>query len=119
MKILGKVEIFMTTLVAGKVATVEDSLFMAKINYSPCFKFQKLTIRSTSLFAKIILRQVEIVLILYAINLMVRKKNEIIRSFVRASWPCQHHITCMTRKQSGHLVLYNLNSGERTRIVQY
>ena len=47
MKILGKVEIlvrFMTSLVAGKVATVT-----AKLNYSPGFKFQNLTIRSTIL----------------------------------------------------------------------
>ena len=40
---------FMTTLVAGKVATVEDSMFTAKINNSPCFKFHKLKIRFTSL----------------------------------------------------------------------
>ena len=49
MKILGKVEIlvsFMTSLVAGKVATAMDSMFMAN---SPSFKFQSLTIRSTSL----------------------------------------------------------------------
>ena len=53
MKILGKVEIlvsFMTSLVAGKVATVMDSMFMAKLNYSPSFKFQSLTILSTSLY---------------------------------------------------------------------
>ena len=47
MKILGKS--FMTSLVAVEVATVLDSMFTAKINYSPGFKFQKLTIRSTSL----------------------------------------------------------------------
>ena len=52
MKILGKVEIlvsFMTSLVAGKVATATDQMFMAKMNYSPGFKFQNLTIRSTNL----------------------------------------------------------------------
>ena len=57
-----------------------------KINYSPCFKFQKFTIRSTSLLTAllnllkmIILRQVEIVviLLLYAINFMVRKKMKL------------------------------------------
>ena len=51
-EILGKVEIlvsFMTSLVAEKIATVVDSMFTAKINYSPGFKFQNLTIRSTSL----------------------------------------------------------------------
>ena len=40
----------MTSLVAGKVATVMDPMFTAKINYSPGFKFQNLTITSTSLF---------------------------------------------------------------------
>ena len=51
MKILGKVDIlvsFKTSLVAVKVATVLGSMFTAKINYSPGFKFKKLTIRSTS-----------------------------------------------------------------------
>ena len=49
---MGKVEIlvsFTTHSEAGKVATVMDSMFTAKINYSPGFKFQNLTIRSTSL----------------------------------------------------------------------
>ena len=52
---LGKVEIlasFMKTIVSGKDATVNDSMFTAKINCSPCFKLQKLTfksLRSTSL----------------------------------------------------------------------
>ena len=41
----------------------------------------------------IILGQVELVVILYAINLMVTKKNEIIRSFVLSSWICRHHIS--------------------------
>ena len=52
MKILGKVEIlvsFITSLVAGKVATVMDSMFTQKLNYSTGIKFQNLTIRSTSL----------------------------------------------------------------------
>ena len=52
MKILGKVVIlvsFKTSLVAVKVATVLGSMFTAKINNSPGFKFQKLTICSTSL----------------------------------------------------------------------
>ena len=52
MNILGKVEIlvsFMTFLVAGKVATDMDSMFTAKLNYSPGFEFQNMTIRSTSL----------------------------------------------------------------------
>ena len=52
MKILGKVEIlvsFMTSFVAGKVATAMDPMFTAKMNYSPGFKFQNLTIRSTIL----------------------------------------------------------------------
>ena len=52
MKILGKVEIlvsFITYLVAGKVATVMDSMYTAKLNNSPGIKFQNLTIRSTSL----------------------------------------------------------------------
>ena len=56
----------------------------AKINYSPCFKFQKFTIRSTSLLTAllnllkmIILGQVEILVILYAINFMVRKKMKL------------------------------------------
>ena len=51
MKIMGKVEILkqvLSSLVAGKVATVMDSMFTAKINYSPGFKFQNLTIHSTS-----------------------------------------------------------------------
>ena len=52
MKIQGKVEIlvsFMTSLVARKVATVMDSMFTAKLSYSPGSKFQNLTIRSSSL----------------------------------------------------------------------
>ena len=52
MKILGKVEIlvsFMSSLVAGKVATVMDSMFTANINDLPGFKFQNLTNRSNSL----------------------------------------------------------------------
>ena len=52
MTILVKVEIlvsFITSLVAGKVATVIDSMFTAKLNYSPGFKFQNLAIRSSSL----------------------------------------------------------------------
>ena len=40
----------MTSLVAGKVATGVDPMCTAKINYSPGFKFQNLTISSTSLF---------------------------------------------------------------------
>ena len=40
---------FMTYSVAEKVATVVDSMFIAKINYLPGFKFQNLPIRSTSL----------------------------------------------------------------------
>ena len=53
MKIQGKVEIlvsFMTSLVARKVATVMDSMFTAKLSYSPGSKlFQNLTIRTSSL----------------------------------------------------------------------
>ena len=52
MKILGKVEIlvsYMTSLVAEKVATAMDPMFTAKMNYSPDFKFQSLTIHSTIL----------------------------------------------------------------------
>ena len=74
MKILGKVEIlvsFMTSLVAGKLATIMDSMFTAKSNYSAGFKFQNLTIRSTSLlllpyvcYKMMILGRVEIVVIL-------------------------------------------------------
>ena len=51
MMILRKVEIlvrFMPSLVALKVATVMEPMFTAKINYSPSFKFQNLTIPSTS-----------------------------------------------------------------------
>ena len=41
--------LFMTHSEAEKIATVMDSMFTAKINYSPGFKFQNLTMRSTSL----------------------------------------------------------------------
>ena len=40
----------MTSLVAGKVATGVDPMCTAKINNSPGFKFQNLTISYTSLF---------------------------------------------------------------------
>ena len=52
MEIQGKVEIlvsFMTSLVGRKIATVVDSMFTAKLSYSPGSKFQNLTIRSSSL----------------------------------------------------------------------
>ena len=44
----------MTSLVAGKVATGVDPMCTAKINYSPGFKFQNLTISSTSLFTALL-----------------------------------------------------------------
>ena len=42
---MGNVEILvslMTSLVVGKVAAMVDSMFTAKIDYSPGFKFQNL-----------------------------------------------------------------------------
>ena len=39
----------MSSLVAGKVATVMDSMFTANINFLPGLKFQNLTIRFSSL----------------------------------------------------------------------
>ena len=44
----------MTSLVAGKVATGVDPMCTAKINYSPGFKIQNLTISSTSLFTALL-----------------------------------------------------------------
>ena len=88
----------MTSLVAGRVATVMDPMFTAKMKFQISKSHNSFYYHFTALLN--LLRTDD-----FAtggngsdfIQLILWPEKKIIRSFALASWPCQHHISLLNK----------------------